>query len=276
MVQMNNFLSGAPNMLTPLMLVDLDDTLFQTHRRITPQADFKMVTTDKQGQPLAYMNPIQQHFVQWLLHNTHLIPVTARSAEALSRVHLPFDYGAVCSHGGTVLNADFSVNREWHIQMQCALAPYQKKQQILIEVLQKQAFEFGSIRTWVVDEQGLGLYVVAKQNTENDNPYAPNFLPQLLNTLSPSLLEDFYFHLNGNNLALIPKPVSKANAARFLLQRFASQQRPILGFGDSLSDVEFLNLCHWWGMPNHSQLNRWVTHNLTQQYKEEGYYGDYQ
>jgi hypothetical protein len=54
------------------------------------------------------MNPIQQHFVQWLLHSTHLIPVTARSAEALSRVHLPFQYGAVCSHGGTVLNADFS------------------------------------------------------------------------------------------------------------------------------------------------------------------------
>ena len=43
-----------------------------------------------------------------------------------------------------------------------------------------------------------------------------------------------------------------------------------------LSDVEFLNLCHWWGMPNYSQLNRWVKHNLTQQYKQEGYYGDYQ
>jgi hydroxymethylpyrimidine pyrophosphatase-like HAD family hydrolase len=273
---MTNFLFDAQDIATPLMLVDLDDTLFQTHRRIVPQADFKMVTTDKQGQALAYMNPIQQHFVQWLLHSTDLIPVTARSAEALSRVHLPFHHGAVCSHGGTVLDADLGVNQAWHVQMQQALAPYQARQQALMEVVQQQAVHFGSIRTWMVEEQGLGLYVVAKQNTENDNPYAPNFLPELLNSLSPDVLDGFYFHLNGNNLALIPKPVSKANAARFLLQQFASQQRPILGFGDSLSDVEFLNLCHWWGMPNHSQLNRWVKHNLTQQYKQEGYYGDYQ
>ena len=136
------------------------------------------------------------------------------------------------------------------------------------------------VRLWV----GAGSYPdiwrweaqIDKQNTENDNPYAPNFLPELLNTLSPDILDGFYFHLNGNNLALIPAPVSKANAARFLLQQFASLQRPVLGYGDSLSDVAFLNLCHWWGMPNHSQLNRWVTHNLTQQYKQEGYYGDYQ
>jgi hypothetical protein len=46
---MTNFLFDAQNIATPLMLVDLDDTLFQTHRRIVPQADFKMVTTDKQG-----------------------------------------------------------------------------------------------------------------------------------------------------------------------------------------------------------------------------------
>ena len=175
-----------------------------------------------------------------------------------------------------MLNADLSVNAEWHGEMQQALQPYQTRQEALIEAVQQHSRHFGSIRTWVVEDQGLGLYVVAKQNTENDNPYAPNFLPQLLNSLDVNLLSGFYFHLNGNNLALIPQPVSKANAARFLLQQLGAQQRPILGYGDSLSDVEFLNLCHWWGMPNHSQLNRWVKHNLTQQYKQEGYYGDYQ
>ncbi|MCH7311834.1 HAD hydrolase family protein [Acinetobacter sp. ANC 4805] len=272
---MTDFLLSSTPVLAPIMLVDLDDTLFQTHRRITPQPDFKMATTDKQGQALAYMNPVQQHFVQWLLQSTHVIPVTARSAEALSRVHLPFQYGAVCSHGGTVLNADLSINQDWHLQMQQVLLPYKARLQALMQVIQ-QAVDFGSIRTWIVEEQGLGLYLVAKQNTENDNPYAPNFLPELLNSLSDELLDGFYFHLNGNNLAFIPKPVSKANAAKFLLQQLDVPQRSILGFGDSLSDVEFLNLCDWWGMPNHSQLNRWVKHNLAQQYVQEGYYGDYQ
>ena len=86
---MTDFLFDSSEIRTPLMLVDLDDTLFQTHRRITPEADFKMVTTDKQGQALAYMNPIQQHFVQWLFHSTHVIPVTARCAEVI----YPFSMG---------------------------------------------------------------------------------------------------------------------------------------------------------------------------------------
>ena len=55
---MTDFLFDSSEIRTPLMLVDLDDTLFQTHRRITPEADFKMVTTDKQGQALAQMHPI--------------------------------------------------------------------------------------------------------------------------------------------------------------------------------------------------------------------------
>ena len=36
------------------MLVDLDDIVVPDPSRITPEADFKMVTTDKQGQALAY------------------------------------------------------------------------------------------------------------------------------------------------------------------------------------------------------------------------------
>lgn len=264
------------NYLAPIALVDLDDTLFQTHRRIQPQADFQAVTIDKQGQPLAYMNPVQQNFVQWLLQSSQVIPVTARSAEALSRVQLPFSYGAVCSHGGTVLNADMSVNQTWQDFMLQTLADYQARFRILMDAVLAKAQDFGSIRTWIVEEQGLGLYLVAKQNTENDNPYAINFLPQLLHSLDKTLLAGFYFHLNGNNLALIPEPVSKANAAKFLLNQLDLGQRPIIGYGDSLSDVAFLNQCHWWGVPQHSQINRWVNHHLTEQYSEKGYYGDYE
>lgn len=263
-------------LLTPLTLVDLDDTLFQTYRRIYPQEDFKAITVDQNGQNLAYMSATQQHFVQWLLQHTDVIPVTARSVEALSRVHLDFRFGAVCSHGGTVLNADLSINQIWQDHMQTVLAYYQSRQQQLMHILQEKSQDFGPIRTWVVQEQGLALYTVAKQKTPNDTPYATTFLPQLLNSLDPTLLEGFYFHLNGNNLALIPQPVSKANAVQFLLQQLDLKQRPIMGFGDSLSDVGFLNQCHWWGMPQHSQLNRWVQHNLQTQYQQEGYYGDYQ
>lgn len=273
---MDNRLADQQIMIqAPIAFIDLDDTLFQTHRRIVPQADFKMVTTDKAGQPLAYMTPIQQQFAQWLLHSADVIPVTARSVEALSRVDLPFRFGAVCSHGGTILNADQTVNQDWQVHMQETLAADQERMQHLMDTLQQIASQFGSIRTWIVEEQGLGLYVVAKQNTDHEHPQAPIFLPELLHALAPEITQGFYFHLNGNNLAFIPDKVSKAAAVKFLIQQQHLQQRAIIGFGDSLSDVAFLDQCHWWGMPNHSQLNRWVQSNLTEQYKQQGYYGDY-
>lgn len=97
----------------PLIFVDLDDTLFQTHRKSTPTAQHKVATTDKSGEPLSYMLPKQQIFVNWLLQSAEVVPVTARSVEALQRVHIPFQHGAVCSHGGTILAADQNVDQEW-------------------------------------------------------------------------------------------------------------------------------------------------------------------
>ena len=104
--------------------------------------------------------------------------------------------------------------------MQQALQPYQTRQEALIEAVQQHSRHFGSPRTWVVEEQGLGLYVVANK-IQKMTILMPNFLPQLLNSLDVNLLSGFYFHLNGNNLALIPQPVSKANAARFLCSNLA-------------------------------------------------------
>jgi hydroxymethylpyrimidine pyrophosphatase-like HAD family hydrolase len=274
--------TSAADFLKPLALVDLDDTLFQTHHRISPDESYQIATIDKNGQPLSYMNPTQWQFVQWLFQSTDVVAITARSVEALSRVQLQFSNGAVCSHGGTILNPDGSVDLDWHAHMQSQLTPYQAQLNALIEQLQHTAQSFGSIRTWVVEEENLGLYVVAKQNgLLTHKPADQLFLKQLLNALPSSALDGFYVHMNGNNLAIIPNVVSKANATEALLKKTLAAtptmaHRPLLGFGDSLSDAPFLSQCHWWGMPKHSQLNRWVSRSLQTQYVQEGYYGDYQ
>ena len=65
----------------PLVFVDLDDTLFQTHRKQQPTEQHKIATTDKHGEPLSFMNQKQQFFVNWLLESADVVPVTARSVE---------------------------------------------------------------------------------------------------------------------------------------------------------------------------------------------------
>ncbi|HEY4712919.1 MAG TPA: hypothetical protein VIH30_01545, partial [Aquirhabdus sp.] len=106
----SNSVPSPVALIRPLALVDLDDTLFQTHNRIKPDPSYQVATTDKDGQPLSYMSPTQWQFVQWLFHSTDVVAITARSVEALSRVQFNFNHGAVCSHGGTILNLDGTVD----------------------------------------------------------------------------------------------------------------------------------------------------------------------
>ena len=257
-------------LVKPYIFVDLDDTLFQTNRRCTPSDHFTIATLDKTGNPLSFMNPKQKMFVDWMNQTGKLIAVTARSVEALSRVKLSFEYGAVCSHGGTVLNADGSVDQQWHAQVEAVLKPYQPLLQELIDLLMEAAKPLGSIRTWIVEENGLGLYAVAKQN----EPVAL-FLRQLIKQLPEKYQSEFYMHSNGNNLAIIPKVISKAFAVRYLMQHKLEDidHSFLLGFGDSLSDIEFLAECDWFGLPKSSQTHQWVAHHLDNDYQSKGYFG---
>ena len=53
-----------------------------------------------------------------------------------------------------------------------------------------------------------------------------------------------------------PQLGRQAAALRHLLDTLDTEggARPTVGLGDSLSDMPFLSLCDWWGMPRRSQL----------------------
>ena len=253
----------------PLVFVDLDDTLFQTNRKQQPTPAHKLATTDISGQPLSYMRPKQQIFVNWLLESAEVIPVTARSVEALQRVHIPFEHGAVCSHGGTIIGADQKVDLEWFEIQKQAVAELHGMLNDLPEALHDYAKDLGSIRTWTVEENDLKIYTVAKQNNSESL-----FLDQLVQHLPAPVLEQCYVHINGNNLAIIPKHVSKQKAVEFFINKYdPNHERAILGWGDSLSDAGFLSCCDWFGMPKNSQLDRFLTQNLIHDHDTKGFLG---
>lgn len=253
----------------PLILVDLDDTLFQTHRRRTPLPTDRIATFDKSGEPLSFMSNKQQNMTDWLFANGDVIAITARSVEGLKRVQIQFQHGAVCDHGGAVLQANGELDLEFHAIQQQNLAHLQQRMDDLILELNQLAQNFGAVRTWIAKENDLNLYVVLKQQAPE-----PVFLADLIKQLPASLYDDFYLHLNGNNLAIIPHSVSKKNAAEFLLNKIdPERQRFCIGFGDSLSDFGFLGLCDWFGMPKNSQLHRFSQDSLDQDYQAKGYFG---
>ena len=236
----------------PLVFVDLDDTLFQTARKMDGEPRF-MASLDVNGQPTSFMNATQQCFVEWLLATTDVVPVTARSVEAYQRVHVPFAHGAICAHGGVMLDSGGLPDREWHAHMSRALAPEQARLHGLSAQTLTLGAELGfSLRGWVVEEQGLATYVVTKHNNETDQA----LLTVCAGLKARGLLDGLYVHGNGNNLAFLPQALQKREAVREWIRRDFSDhgKRPILGFGDSVSDLGFMAECDWWGTPKGGQL----------------------
>lgn len=238
----------------PLVLIDLDDTLFQTARKMREEDQCRYPASyDVNGGVSGYQNQVQKDFLEWLLLVSDVVPVTARSAEAFSRVRLNFTGGAICSHGGLILNPDGTVNEQWHSIMGEILASYHERLPQLCEAALDLGAQNGiSLRGWVVEEANQRHYVVVKHNSGSDADLT--FILGELRTAG--LLEGLHTHSNGNNLALLPSGLSKRAAVEHYLSLDREQHavRPVLGFGDSITDLGFMSLCNFWSTPAKSQL----------------------
>ncbi|PTQ90750.1 HAD family hydrolase [Agitococcus lubricus] len=248
-------------MIKPLFLMDLDDTLLQTARKMPADMPRQVAALDKQGQPLSFTNPKQRAFIDWLLTHADVVPVTARSVDAFKRVQIPFNQGAICAHGAVILTRNGDIDPDWHAVMQQQLNPYA----MLLEEVREKLARIGqqlnlTLRTWLVEEQGLACYALAKQSGHDDSVLA-DVEQQIQQQLA---LTAFYIHRNANNLAILPKVLHKKFAVDYWLQQDKKRhgERPILGFGDSLSDVDFLQRCDWWATPQQGQLAKSVYQQL--------------
>lgn len=241
----------------PLVFLDLDDTLFQTPGKMPEDACRYPASHNVEGAVSGYQSEAQKTLLDWLRRDCDLVPVTARSVEAFGRVALGFSGGAICAHGGVILGPDGEVDLHWQGAMAERLRPFHARLPMLCEAALQAGAELGmSLRGWVLEEGGQRHCIVIKHNAGTD--------AQLVrlrdNLLIAGHLEGLYTHLNGNNLALLPLDVSKrAAVAHYLAQDHALHgSRLLLGIGDSVSDLGFMGLCHFWATPSGSQVAQCV------------------
>jgi hydroxymethylpyrimidine pyrophosphatase-like HAD family hydrolase len=245
----------------PLVFVDLDDTLFQTARKMQGEKQRFLATRDSAGQPNGYMSLVQMMFTRWLFESADVVPVTARGVESFLRVEMPFKHGAICSHGGVILDAQGKPLKDWDEQVKRDLTAVQAPLAEAESFAYAAAYKLSlNLRITMIEVNGLSQFLVIKHSGETD---------EVLAVVEADLKEHvdtshFYFHRNGNNLAIIPLALNKQAAVREYLKfdRSIHGQRPVLGFGDSLSDHGFLSECHWWGTPGTGQLARFVEENI--------------
>ena len=239
-----------------IALVDLDDTLFQTLRKCPPDVPQERLVPlgfARDGSPLSYATPRQLALIAWLSETAWLVPVTARSREALMRAQIAFT-AAVAAHGGVILGEDGSPDQEWHAHVQRQAEADRStlnalRDRIAIEAEARRA----DVRVRVLEEEGIGLYVLAKHQETDEAA-----LHATVDAVLGEVPEGWTVHRNGNNVALMPPWLGKQHAVRALLPRLreAHPDAPVIGIGDSLTDAPYMALCDYAMMPQGSQLAR--------------------
>ncbi|QNK32378.1 hypothetical protein HF675_23035 [Serratia sp. JUb9] len=250
----------------PVALSDLDDTLFQTRRKMVgalAQQPFRTAALDKDLHPRSFMSEEQSMLVDWLLEHAELIPVTARGTEEISRVNIPFRSWSITTHGAVILAPDGTPDQEWQAIMLRNLAPYRERLLSMQRSITRM-MEVRNINAWArlnVEYDNTPIYLVIKHrdSTRLDELYSlADDLAQIFST------EGFYIHRNGNNVAWVPQPVEKGLAVSWLLDKLRAERGifPVIGLGDSLSDHRFMTLCSWFAIPRQSQFADAITQHI--------------
>jgi len=238
-----------------IALVDLDDTLFQTLRKCPPDVPADRLVPlgfARDGAPLSYATPRQMQLIEWLSETAWLVPVTARSRDALMRARIPFT-AAICAHGGVIIGEDGEVNAAWHAHAVRQSAAHRDELEALAERVAAEAQRrMASLRVRVLSEGELGLYVLAKHEDVDERA-----LHAVIDAVADTVPPGWTIHRNGNNAALMPPWLGKAHAVAALLPRLreAHPDAPVIGIGDSLTDAPYMALCDFAMIPKGSQLS---------------------
>jgi hydroxymethylpyrimidine pyrophosphatase-like HAD family hydrolase len=242
------------------IFLDLDDTLFQTLRKCEFGADDHRLQVRAflpDGTPNSFATHKQQWLWDYLAQGFKIVPVTARDVHAFGRCNLPFQEEVVLNHGAVILNKQREIDEMWFEHIMQRLPNYLEKLFDLWQEIEDYAKQHQGYKTYLVNDFGITWYGYIKHSDRTESS-----LNKLLETVikqNRGILEgSLYWHLNGNNLAVLPKIINKQDAVRYLLEQYKNEHPDLLTFGagDSKTDAPFLALCDYALIPKNSQLFR--------------------
>jgi hydroxymethylpyrimidine pyrophosphatase-like HAD family hydrolase len=244
--------------LNSVIFIDLDDTLFQSLAKLSTDNTLEPVANYKSGAPCSYNTEKQRALFKLLDSNMTLIPTTARDIDAFRRVNLSFKSYVICNFGGVVLTPSGEVDRRWFDNVQhriCSHIPrLLELHQIITEYCSLNAIPS---KSKIIEDLGQSFYLNVKdpeKNLERIDIIQRTVVEPWLNKFS----EYFFVHRNANNLAVVPNPIDKSEAVKYVTTLLKLEHEELLtfGMGDSNSDSAFMLACDYSLIPNNSQLSK--------------------
>ncbi|WP_019008394.1 HAD-IIB family hydrolase [Deinococcus aquatilis] len=246
-------------MSTIVAFADLDDTLFQTLRKL-PGADPRTLTpatVNTQGEAHSFCTPTQAELLRLLAcGGVTVIPVTGRDLAAMARVTLPFSSWRIVDHGLTLIAPDGAVDAEWAAHVRAHLHDLQDALAAATAHLEAHAARLGCRLTRHHAHQ-LPFMTVLKHPEAHAGALEELQL-RWEGFLVDQNLADLQIIANANNVSVLPRSLGKLEAVQHLRQRQFSDAVLTFGLGDSLSDLAFMSACDFAVTPPRGQLLRAV------------------
>ena len=239
-----------------IVLSDLDDTWFSTHRaEPTEDKRLHLAAVDRQGAPLCFQTA-QQNALWKLIERTAdiIIPVTGRTSYAVERVTLLARGGYTIASHGALVTLDGTIVPAWAEH----LAPHLDEAKTALEQARNHLEPLvarlapgGDIHLRVLHDLDVPVYLSVKSCAE-----LPERLVAALREASARF--GLRLHANARNAALRPHYTCKASAVRFVLEQLLERhpEDTVLTFGDSLSDIDFMGTGDMAVAPTNSQIWR--------------------
>lgn len=240
------------------LFADLDDTLFQTFEKCAAADALEPAAYYKDGSICSYTTRAQRAFLGFVQDGMTVIPTTARDHDGLRRVHLPFDSYAVINYGGVVLHPGGGADMPWlegmRGAMHAALPGLQELARHIDDHAQRTGF---GGRARMIEDFATPFFLVVKDPDKRHERLAP-VEDEVVRPWIADGHADYVVHRNGNNLAILPKALDKANAVAHVTAMLRAEHGDIVtfGMGDSRSDARFMAACDYAIVPRATQLAR--------------------
>lgn len=239
--------------MTFILFADLDDTLMQTREKCPADADVLPVAYDKEGLPLSYITQEQRTFFE-MANGGLVIPVTGRNHDAVKRVDLPFTSYKVISHGAVILDEKDIPLLSWMERISGEIEVWRDFLERMNAMIQDRILRDGlKLRSRVIYDYDVPAYISVKADDKSFNAHFDSLADIFDGFLKK---EGGRVHVNGRNAALMPAYTKKERAVEHLMAILKEKHGlPLfIGAGDSVTDIPFMNLCHYQIKPQHSQI----------------------
>jgi len=207
------------------------------------------------GTPNSYATHKQQWLWHWLAKGFKVVPVTGRDVHAFERVTLPFQEEVVLNHGAVILDKQRNIDSVWMDGMMQALPQYHEKLLDVWAEVEAYCKRNNGFKSRLVHDFDTLWYGVIKHVDGTENTLK-TLLDSIIKAHPHILNGSLYWHLNGNNLAVLPKIINKESAVSYLINGYKQQHLELLTFGagDSKTDAPFMALCDYALIPKNTQL----------------------